>query len=80
MIKAKKKKAINHVAEYKRKMLKKDKHALDYNTKKFLGKLYVLSAKGLTKVEAKRVKSGHKRAGEKVRTTKEGRTYTVWYR
>ena len=58
---------------------KKDKHALEYNTRRFLGKLYVLSAKGLTKEEAKRVKLGHKRAGQKVRTTKEGRTHSVWY-
>ena len=64
----------------KTKKKKIDKHAFDYNQRKFLGKIYVLSAKGLTKEEAKRTKRGHKIAGEKVRTTKEGRTYTVWYR
>ena len=64
MVKTKKKKTVNHVSEYKRKMLKKDKHALEYNTRKFLGKLYVLSAKGLTKVEAQRTKRGHKKQGQ----------------
>lgn len=80
MGKRKKKKAVNHISEYKRKMLKKDKHALEYNTRKFMGKLYVLSAKELTKEEAKRTKLGHKKQGQKARITKEGRTYTVWYR